>query len=351
MLICPVEWSATGYLLIIAIVVLRPCSLFVDEAEEIIHSVEFARTGSTMASFTYDSIGNLDIRLIKLKGSSKSSSAVQFTLKTIRLHSFHNGPDYTAVSYTWAGQIPDQAVACNGKEMLVTVNALQALKRLRRRMLPRYLWLDAICIDQANAVEKSSQISNMSKIYENAKVVAACMPHDDEHSQTKDFIAAYDKLRNESTAEGLDPEDSYIKLFAFLNNKYWERIWTIQEMVLNENCEIYLGMLPPIPARHLRYLSSGALRKIDSHLTAPADLAAQANHLVDALLWHKATEPQDYILGIMYVYRDTLVPAALSSTNNVQQLYTYAAFKILQCRGFKLLFIARHPSKLPGCPS
>ncbi|KAF2208887.1 hypothetical protein CERZMDRAFT_8174, partial [Cercospora zeae-maydis SCOH1-5] len=46
-----------------------------------------------------------------------------------------------------------------------------ALRRLRKRSDPRALWIDAICINQIDAQEKSSQLALLGRIYSNAAEV------------------------------------------------------------------------------------------------------------------------------------------------------------------------------------
>jgi len=49
--------------------------------------------------------------------------------------------------------------------MLVTTNLLAALRRLRFSTLPRYLWVDAICINQEDMEEKTQQVAMMGETY------------------------------------------------------------------------------------------------------------------------------------------------------------------------------------------
>ena len=47
----------------------------------------------------------------------------------------------------------------------ITKNLHAALLRLRNHSFERIVWVDAICIDQADDQEKARQIQNMAKIY------------------------------------------------------------------------------------------------------------------------------------------------------------------------------------------
>ena len=59
----------------------------------------------------------------------------------------------------------------DGTELAVTQNLDAALSLLRHRQFARVLWVDAICIDQANKKEKEHQIQFMPAIYARARSV------------------------------------------------------------------------------------------------------------------------------------------------------------------------------------
>ena len=89
-------------------------------------------------------------------------------------------PPFEALSYAWGDPTIRTPVFCDGRILKVTINLRDALKQLRRRDNPRFLWVDAICIDQeGNLEEKSYQVSNMRKIYSNATRVIVWLGLDD----------------------------------------------------------------------------------------------------------------------------------------------------------------------------
>ena len=73
---------------------------------------------------------------------------------------------YEALSYTW-GTDRSQEIALLpiGERASITANCAIALRVLRYKPGPTILWVDAICIDQSNVVERSAQIGLMSRIY------------------------------------------------------------------------------------------------------------------------------------------------------------------------------------------
>jgi hypothetical protein len=68
--------------------------------------------------------------------------------------------------------------------MKVTPNLDIALRHLRSEKHDRYLWIDAVCINQEDKPEISHQIARMSHIYEKAEQVLAWLGKDEDNSQT-----------------------------------------------------------------------------------------------------------------------------------------------------------------------
>lgn len=89
------------------------------------------------------------------------------------------GPTFDALSYTWADEQGD--AARSGKIYSVpdfsiigvTKNCEMAIRRLRHPKKERRVWIDAVCIDQDNAQERTHQIAQMSSIFTSARRVIA----------------------------------------------------------------------------------------------------------------------------------------------------------------------------------
>lgn len=128
-----------------------------------------------------------------------------FTVPILRAHpekgqGFHPFQRYSALSYVWGDQSIPYKIFLDGKPFYVGRNLYMALGRLRRRigvlglsptsqpdpacedleaitrlMSPegRVLWIDAICINQANVAEREAQVKLMDRIYKQADHVHA----------------------------------------------------------------------------------------------------------------------------------------------------------------------------------
>jgi len=132
--------------------------------------MEGPSTTTTDEAFQYSPalLGPRFIRLIKLSPAWNKSAPLRISIKIVCIDNFTG---YECLSYTWDGQMPDSPISCDRKRMLVTANAEAAMRRLRQKHRPRWLWIDAICINQACVEEKNVQVSMMADIYRNARTV------------------------------------------------------------------------------------------------------------------------------------------------------------------------------------
>jgi hypothetical protein len=118
-----------------------------------------------------------DIRiLILLPHLHPEDNRLQCSLMT---ESLSSNPSYEALSYTW-GQ-PDACnlrVWVNGVLLPVRRNLLCALRVVRNDQ-ERRLWIDALCIDQDNGLERGHQVRLMGEIYKHAWRVLAWLGTND----------------------------------------------------------------------------------------------------------------------------------------------------------------------------
>lgn len=80
--------------------------------------------------------------------------------------------EYEALSYHWGEPAFTHPLRCGETVLGLTLNlASAALQNLRLADRPRYLWVDALCINSHSNREKASQVQNMVIIYTKAKIV------------------------------------------------------------------------------------------------------------------------------------------------------------------------------------
>lgn len=57
-------------------------------------------------------------------------------------------PPYFALSYTWGDPNPRDKILIDGRELRITQNCADALRRMLRGKLDKMIWVDSICINQ-----------------------------------------------------------------------------------------------------------------------------------------------------------------------------------------------------------
>jgi hypothetical protein len=135
------------------------------------------RATATMPS--YDKIHEWQTRLIIIKPNPDPSARLDLSLIVADLVDLSTGAviehktivTYDALSYTWGNSLPSIACVCDGNETLLRDNLDSALRYLRRPQHDRYVWIDFLCINQEDLVEKSVQIPRMRSIYSKASTV------------------------------------------------------------------------------------------------------------------------------------------------------------------------------------
>ena len=137
----------------------------------------------------------------------------------------------------------------NGQRKAIRKNLADAIRALRmtHNILP--LWIDAICINQDDVVERGRQVQRMGQIYDNAMSVYSYLGQPDEDTvPALDFIEELNKqpvIRFNERSEfhfgdwdGKESGENRIKperlarlcasLYKFLTRQYFRRVWILQ---------------------------------------------------------------------------------------------------------------------------
>jgi hypothetical protein len=122
-----------------------------------------------------------EIRLLKLLPDDGNARSFHCTLSTTSLRSWPGRPSpwaaYTALSYCWESQSSSRTITLNGVKFSITKNLKSALKEFWKRGIVT-LWVDALCINQADENERGHQILRMRDIYSNARETLAWLGPD-----------------------------------------------------------------------------------------------------------------------------------------------------------------------------
>jgi len=110
-----------------------------------------------MSSFPYSLLSSNgdNIRLLCLLPNEDEAAVLQCKLRNYSLQQSDRGTHpYEALSYVWGNQNETRPIYLDELEFSVTVNLHAALSHLRDRFIERFIWVDAICIDQSNLKER-----------------------------------------------------------------------------------------------------------------------------------------------------------------------------------------------------
>ncbi|KAJ4991777.1 ankyrin and HET domain-containing protein [Stagonosporopsis vannaccii] len=152
---------------------------------------------------------------------------------------------YEALSYAWGEPLLDKSVQLGGNQFAVTSNLLSILRAIRYADKSRIIWVDAICIDQHNVLERSHQVSRMNDIYSKASNVIVWLgePRSDA-ALAFDFLQEFghpdDECPTLRRAER-NAEQTAMSVRSLLTRPWWMRIWTAQEWILAKSSTFQCG--------------------------------------------------------------------------------------------------------------
>jgi len=173
------------------------------------------------------------IRILVLHPSQDPSADLRCSIQQHVLADI--GGRFESISYTWGSESLDCDLYCDdGSVIKITANLHSALSRFRSGSDPRCIWADAVCINQADAEEKSLQIPLMPQIYRSARRVLIWLgPGTD--GQSKAMLALARNVHNDDDSQVSDSVRMFFKL------PWFGRRWVVQEAVLNPDTVFYCG--------------------------------------------------------------------------------------------------------------
>jgi hypothetical protein len=179
--------------------------------------------------------------------------------------------NFEALSYVWGNPNDHAAVSILRPdstviEYRVTKNLETALRRLRLEHMDRTIWVDAICINQADLSERSHQVAMMGDIYRKAGRVVIWLGDDTNGTSkgiemlrhfikpagtkfqspayfTRSLIQTFAPSRTStrSDAESQFSDDIQQSIRCVLSKPWFLRVWTVPEAVLSQRAMIQCG--------------------------------------------------------------------------------------------------------------
>ena len=292
------------------------------------------------AGFKYSQLQISEIRLVVLQRESRNNTiSIQF-----ETHILSCAPPYEALSYCWKNGGDDPPVFHEDTGLHLEVNLWSALDRLVTQSRSRILWIDALCINQKDPLEKTRQVAIMRKIFQQAKMVLIWLGDEDCSTQKAFDMIHHIKSDVFSESSGVDWErvdemEESVHIFTnLLQRPYFQRVWIIQEIAVSRNAMVICGSctvtweafstaLVLYSLRHstkaigstLRWIQCWQVRIFKGNWIALSDFLL---HCRDS----KATDPRDKVFAFLGLCKDESENSLSSDYNlSVAQTYTAAA--------------------------
>ncbi|CZR58311.1 related to heterokaryon incompatibility protein [Phialocephala subalpina] len=297
-----------------------------------------------MSQYCYSPLSRAhdSIRLLRLIPNENEKADVQCELFEYSLQDSGKRTHlYEALSYVWGDPKSRRSISINKHKLLVTENLHAALLRLRDRSIVRTIWIDAICINQANKQEKEHQIQSMAKIYSQANRVIVWLGEaaDDSDRAIEEIrVTASKKSTNSSNNETI--QQAILKL---LQRPWFRRIWVLQEVAAARHVLIMCGSAeidgyvfclcvellkdfyeahPNVQSlvRSVTYLIKGAIfrPKYTTSRSGTVSLdICPLGELIDMYYTHEATQRHDKVYALLGMSSDNLSKASLSPNYGV----------------------------------
>ncbi|KAI0456770.1 HET-domain-containing protein [Xylaria acuta] len=336
-----------------------------------------------METYQYHALCSDEIRLVKLApGESHTdlrcelihtrqpsrhggNTALDFSSHTIRPggttlsgEPSNDAGTYEALSYTWGGNEKTHKIMICDAELSITANLHQALVHLRRRHTPRFIWADAICINQDDIPERNEQVTKMAQIYSSASEVIIWLGPEEEDvdlairqiQQADSAITRYgdNYVPNYHLLYGTKGPNvptidagSVVSFNALINRPWFERTWIIQEAMLAKKATITCGSLS-LPFRVIlrvfeHWQRKGFRQIIGISATRPLFAMIQIKSVIEdstaslfRLLFYTtgsdSSDPRDRIFGLMnLVSGDSDLGVNVDYNMTCEALYTQLA--------------------------
>ncbi|KAK4446123.1 HET-domain-containing protein [Podospora aff. communis PSN243] len=295
--------------------------------------------------FQYSPLPDDSIRFLQLLHDPDKNAPVRCTISHLMLPDDRHGETsclFEALSYVWGPGVKDKSVLIQTDfgttRMGVTTSVHEALLRLRDPFIDRFIWADAICINQDDVDERERQVRMMARVYASASRVLVWLGNDEGDGAN----ALRSLLRMARPGAQPLPSDSGA-LCALLKRPWFTRMWVLQEVAVARQVSVMYGSLmtegqafciglmslcPLVEDQSLQWLARSAAQLMQGAAFRPrfALQYSDANpfgeditgtrtktlgELIDMFHDRKATKPHDKIFALLGLCTDTAVDGLL----------------------------------------
>ncbi|KAK9439955.1 HET domain protein [Metarhizium brunneum] len=169
------------------------------------------------------------IRLVTIDPELTPDGLLSCQLQTT---TFARRPRYETLSYRWGDESCRRSIVVDGAELYVTANLFEALQYFRTHARRAALWIDAICINQRDTPERSSQLRIMPHIYARAESTLVWLG------------GRYINLPIDLGPDSPGAEPNADIRDRVMADAYWQRVWILQEIGKARRIHLCFGREP-----------------------------------------------------------------------------------------------------------
>ncbi|KIW29809.1 uncharacterized protein PV07_05596 [Cladophialophora immunda] len=238
---------------------------------------------TSLARPLYSRLRENTIRLLRFKGVScaKHLNRLHCEIEVAEIGS----KEYDAVSYVWGSVEEQSEVVCNEHCVRIPTNLLNALLQIWTELPDRLLWVDALCINQEDQIEKAVQVRLMGPIFSEATIVRAWLGDGPEYSteawRELEEWSTYEleggRLHEEYQDRRLIPQHLardeetenafWAAIYWLIAGPWFTRTWIFQEAVLAQHAIVHCGRL----SMEWSQFAKGAMNIAAGYFEGPAD--------------------------------------------------------------------------------
>jgi Heterokaryon incompatibility protein (HET) len=156
--------------------------------------------------------------------------------------------EYDALSYAWGVEKPTESIQIltQSRSFVIPVipNLKAALRQLRHPTRSVVLWVDAICINQKDKVEKSHQVPRMAEIYSEAVNVRVWLGKEEENKSER-ALKFIHRILDFENFDRLIADDRLVEdwaaLLSLMKRPWFGRRWVVQEIALARRAFLHCG--------------------------------------------------------------------------------------------------------------
>lgn len=290
--------------------------------------------------------------------------------------------DYSALSYVWGCSTMTETMFLHGKRLVLTKNLFVALKHFRLPTATRSIWIDQICINQKDTIERSQQVQLMHAIYKEATQVLVWLGPDTNGDASMAFQLCRsicsildDKLLSslcKKAGEKFDwiPKEYWKALQKLTRCSWFRRVWIPQEIGTETPAQIHWGLCTVSwdvlgeamkkldtlwDLKHAHGIDTDAVNVLYRRFVRPSQPLASRTHgdfTYQLLLssHNEASDPRDYIFSQLghysaHVASEDSIIIEPDYDNSVDAIYHELAIRVLKTSPHLLLLnvISRPP--------